>query len=160
MPDETSKLNAKSANRPRLAFMDATEAAALLQTDRLAVLEYVEGGRLRTFGGKPNNPFLRTEDVEKLARELQPDQETAETLDPKTVHRNDPVRKLKLRIQQDAKWHEIDEVAMRAWAKELDLINYDRMRKVAQDAIVQLQLVMQVLDETEATRKGSNKDSR
>ncbi|HEX2915253.1 MAG TPA: hypothetical protein VH186_31100 [Chloroflexia bacterium] len=140
-------------NRPRLAFMDTVEAAAILKTDRLTVLKYIEEGKLKPFGGKPNNPFVRTDDVEKLSQELHLNEEATPALDPKQVHRNDPVRKLKLRIQQDAKWHEVDEAAMRAWANELDLISYERTRKVARDAIAQLQKVIEVLNETEADRK-------
>jgi hypothetical protein len=140
------------SNRPRLAFMDTVEAAAILKTDRLAVLKYIEEGRLRTFGGKPGNPFLRTEEVEKLAAELQPDQ-AGPALDPKTVHRNDPVRKIKLRMQQDAKWPEIGETAMRAWARELDLVSFNRMRQTAREAIERLQLIIRVLDETEPARR-------
>ncbi len=137
----------------RFAFMDAVEAAANLRTDRLTVLKYVEEGRLRTFGGRPGNPFVRTEDVERLAKELFPEvvAEEAPRPDPKAVHRNDPVRKLKLRMQQDAKWHEVDEAAMQAWAKELDPIMYNRMRLVAEDAIARLQMVIRVLDEAEVT---------
>lgn len=137
---------------PRFAFMDAVEAAANLRTDRLTVLKYIQEGRLRTYGGRPNNPFVRTEDVERLAKELFPEveAEAAPPPDPKVVHRTDPVRKLKLRIQQDAKWHEVDEAAMRAWAAELDPISYNRMRQVARDAIARLEMVIKVLDETEA----------
>jgi hypothetical protein len=143
----------KPASRPRLAFMDAIEAAANLKTDRLTVLKYIEEGKLRPYGGKTGNPFVRTEDVDKLAQELHLNEDAGPALDPKAVHRNDPVRKLKLRMQQDAKWHEVDEAAMRAWAMELDLISYDRMRQVAQAAIAQLQQVIRVLDETGAERR-------
>ena len=148
------------SNRPRLAFMDAVEAAAILKSDRLSVLKYVEEGRLRTFGGKPGNPFLRTADVEKLAAELQPDQDSGISLDPKTIHRNDPVRKLKLRMQQDAKWPEVDDTAMRAWARELDLVSFNRMRQTAREAIERLQSIIKVLDETEPIRlQQASKDS-
>ena len=152
MSNELSN-NSKPAptNRPRLAFMDAVEAAANLSTDRLGILKLIEEGRLKPYGGKTGNPFVRTDDVERLAQEL--NLQESQPVDPKVVHRNDPVRKLKLRIQQDAKWHEVDEAAMRAWAKELDLISYDRMRKVAQDAIGQLQLLVRVLNDVEAERK-------
>jgi hypothetical protein len=137
----------------RFAFMDATEAAAHLKTDRLAILDYIKQGKLKTFGGKPSNPFVRTEDVLKLAEELQIATEE-EAIDPKNVHRNDPVRKVKLRIQQDAKWTEVDEAAIRAWAVELDKISYPRMRQVAVDAIAQLEKIMAILDEVEAKSKG------
>lgn len=148
------------ANRPRFAFMDTVEAAAFLKSDRLGVLKYIEEGRLRTFGGKPGNPFVRTEDVEKLAAELQPEQADGPALDSKTIHRNDPVRKLKLRMQQDAKWPEIDQAAIRAWAGELDLVSFNRMRQTAREAIERLQSVIEVLDEVEpARRKQANKDS-
>ena len=151
--------SAAPANRPRLAFMDTVEAAAILKSDRLAVLKFIEEGRLRTFGGKASNPFVRTDDVEKLAAELQPEQATGPALDPKTIHRNDPVRKLKLRMQQDAKWPEIDRAAMRAWAKEIDLVSFNRMRQTAREAIERLQAVIEVLDEVEPTRrKQANKD--
>jgi hypothetical protein len=136
----------------RFAFMDATEAAAHLKTDRLAVLDYIKQGKLKTFGGKRDNPFVRSEDVVKLAEELQIAKDESETVDPKTVHRNDPVRKVKLRIQQDAKWNEVDEAAMHVWAAELDPISYKRMRKVAVDAIAQLQKILVALDEAEAQR--------
>lgn len=138
----------------RPAFMDSVEAASILRTDRLAVLKYVETGKLRTFGGKPGNPFVRTEDVDRLAQELAVE-ELTETppASPKTVHRNDPVRKIRLRIQQDAKWPEVDEAAIRAWANEIDPISYGRMRQVAVDAIERLQTLIRVLDETEEVRK-------
>jgi hypothetical protein len=137
---------------PRFAFMDAVEAAANLRTDRLTVLKYIQEGKLRTFGGRPNNPFVRTEEVERLAKELFPEAvaEQSPPPDPKAVHRTDPVRKLKLRIQQDAKWPEVDEAAMRAWATELDPVSYNRMRQVARDAIARLQMIIKVLDESEA----------
>ena len=137
---------------PRFAFMDAVEAAANLRTDRLTVLKYIQEGKLRTFGGRPNNPFVRTEEVERLAKELFPEAvaEQSPLPDPKAVHRADPVRKLKLRIQQDAKWPEVDEAAMRAWAAELDPVSYNRMRQVARDAIARLEMVIKVLDESEA----------
>jgi hypothetical protein len=140
------------SNPPRFAFMDATEAAAYLKTDRLAVLDYITQGKLKTFGGKTANPFVRSEDVIKLAEELQIAQDD-EVVDPKNIHRNDPVRKVKLRIQQDAKWNEVDEAAMKAWAMELDLITFPRMRDVAKDAIAQLQKIIAVLDEIEVKRK-------
>ena len=107
----------------------------------------------RAFGGKPGNPFLRTEDVEKLAAELQPEPDNVSALDPKAIHRNDPVRKLKLRMQQDAKWPEIDKTAMRAWAGELDLVSFNRMRQTAREAIERLQAVLEVLDEVEPVRR-------
>jgi hypothetical protein len=60
---------------------------------------------------------------------------------------------VKLRIQQDAKWPEISETGMRAWANEIDTISFGRMRKVAEDTISQLQLLIKVIDEVEAQRK-------
>lgn len=136
-----------SKGSTRFAFMDATEAAANLHTDRLAVLRYIEEGKLRTFGGKQGNPFVRTEDVERLAAELSVASSEETPPDPKAVHRNDPVRKLRLRIQQDAKWTEVDEAAMRAWVTELDPISYNRMRQVATNAIDQLEKLVALLDE-------------
>ncbi|MEI6046097.1 MAG: hypothetical protein WCS37_17235 [Chloroflexota bacterium] len=153
---EAKKVNVGSAKAPpRFAFMDATEAAANLRTDRLTVLKYIQEGKLRTFGGRTGNPFVRTEEVERLVKELFPEVGEEETVptDPKVVHRNDPVRKIKLRMQQDAKWHEVDEAAMQAWATELDPISFNRMSQVARDAIKQLQLVIKVLEEAEATSK-------
>lgn len=152
MPGENINENS-TPGRPRLAYMDCVEAAALLKTDRPTVLKYIQEGRLKTYGGKPGNPFVRTEAVEQLAAELLPPEAADEApLDPKVVHRNDPVRKLKLRIQQDAKWYEVDETAMRAWASELDPISYARMRQVARDAIGKLEQIIQVLDEAETAR--------
>jgi hypothetical protein len=153
MSEETPNLKPAAPGRPKLAFMDAIEAAANLRTDRLTVLKYIEEGKLRPFGGKAGNPFVRTEDVEKLAEQLNLNQVAEPAPDPKVVHRNDPVRKLKLRIQQDAKWYEVDEPAMRAWANELDAVSFERMRQVARQAISQLERVIKVLDETEAARK-------
>jgi hypothetical protein len=153
MSDETPNSKPANPKRPRLAFMDSVEAAATLHTDRLTVLKYIQDGKLRPFGGKAGNPFVRTEDVEKLAEALNLNQSAEPALDPKAVHRNDPVRKLKLRMQQDAKWYEIDEAAMRAWATELDLVSFERMRQVARQTIAQLERVIEVLNEIEIERK-------
>jgi hypothetical protein len=141
-------------NKIRPAFMDAVEAAANLKTDRVTVLKYIEDGVLKAYGGKAGNPFVRTADVDKLAIELgvmvKPEEPAP---DPKVVQRNDPSRKIKLRIQQDAKWGEVDEKAMRLWANEIDPITYVGMRKVANEAIVKLQQLLQVMDEVETENK-------
>jgi len=142
---------------PRFAFMDATEAAANLRTDRLTILKYIQEGKLRTFGGKTGNPFVRTEDVLQLVQELALDKTNEPAPDPKAVHRNDPVRKLRLRLQQDAKWPEVGETAIRAWVSELDPISYQKMRQIATEAIGQLQKVVQVLDQAiEQQKTGRN----
>jgi hypothetical protein len=143
-------------NKIRPSFMDAVEAAANLKTDRVTVLKYIEDGILKAYGGKTGNPFVRTADVDKLASELgvlvKPEESAP---DPKVVQRNDPSRKIKLRIQQDAKWGEVDEKAMRLWANEIDLITYVGMRKVANETIAKLEQLLRVMDEVEAERRVS-----
>ena len=134
----------------------------MLRTDRPTVLEYIRAGRLKTFGGKPGNPFLRTEQVEQLAAEFHAartdaDAEEADAeaaadlppLDPRTVHRNDPVRNVNLRISGDTKWASVDERAIRLWAAELPPFRRDKMREVARDTIQRLNLLMAVLDEAD-----------
>jgi len=133
----------------RPAFMDAVEAAANLKTDRQTVLQYIQEGKLKTFGGKSGNPFVRTADVDKLAEALGvlPTAEE-EPPDPRAVQRSDPVRQIKLRIQQDAKWNELGESDMRLWAKEIDPVTFVSMRKVATEAISKLKLLIKIIDET------------
>ena len=129
--------------------MDAVEAAANLKTDRQTVLQYIQEGKLKTFGGKSGNPFVRTADVDKLAEALGvlPTAEE-EPPDPRAVQRSDPVRKIKLRIQQDAKWNELGESDMRLWAKEIDPVTFVSMRKVATEAISKLKLLIKIIDKT------------
>jgi hypothetical protein len=141
-------------NKIRPAFMDALEAAANLKTDRLAILEYIRQGKLKSFGGKKDNPFVRTDQVDKLAEELGLVEKTRESVpDPRAVQRNDPVRKIKLRMQQDAKWSEITIDMMRTWATEIDPVTLPTMRTIATDTIQNLETLIRIIDETEAERK-------
>ncbi|NWJ44398.1 MAG: hypothetical protein HXX08_00820 [Chloroflexi bacterium] len=137
----------------RPAFMDAVEAAANLKTDRQTVLQYIQEGKLKSFGGKSGNPFVRTADVDALAAVLGilPTKEE-EPPDPRTVQKNDPVRKIKLRIQQDAKWNELSESDMRLWAKEIDPVTFVSMRKVATEAISKLESLIKIIDETSKSK--------
>lgn len=130
-----------SARRP--PFIDASYAAELLGVQARDVLDWVEAGRLSRFGGKDQNPFLRTAEVERLASELGVD------LSRPPVRRRasqNPVRRVELRIRHDAKWSEISAEDITAWARELDQHTRAAARQVAETAMQRLNQVLQTLD--------------
>lgn len=125
-------------------FVDAVFAAELLGVQTADVLEWIASGRLSSFGGKDRNPFVRTGEVEALARELGRD------LTPPPAKRRatqNPVRRVELRIRHDTRWSDVSEEDIRAWARELDGPTRIASQKVAATAVDRLRRILDVLNE-------------
>ncbi len=124
-------------------FIDAAGAAEMLRMPLDAVLDLIHEGRLRTFGGKAANPFVRSADVAALAAELGVG--TAEATEPKRV--KSASARVQTRLTADARWAEVSESDIRDWARRTDAARRRAGKTAATTAIDRLQAVLRALDE-------------
>ncbi len=157
-------------NKPgggRFAFIDAGEAARILDIDRVTLEQWVREGRLRAHRGVGRDAFYRTSDVEALNNELHPATELAEAIaaderesageqgSPITVEKGpvrkkqDPQMRVYLRLQADAKWFDISEEDIRTWFKQLAPDGYERNKRNAQHTIKKLQFLVGLIEEAQ-----------
>jgi hypothetical protein len=130
----------------RFAFVDSVHAAEFLHVSQEAVLDMISGGRLRTFGGKPSNPFLRSTDIAALAEELGVSNEEA----PRRT--KSPTARVQTRLTADARWADIGEDDLREWAARADDARRSGARAAAQVARQRLDLLLHILDEPDQPR--------
>jgi excisionase family DNA binding protein len=156
----------------RFAFIDAGEAARMLDIDRVTLEQWVRDGRLRAHRGVGRDAFYRTSDVEALYNELHPATELAEAIaddereslgeqegksqgSPITIgkgpvrKKQDPQMRVYLRLQADAKWYDISEDDIRAWFKQLAPDGYERNKRNAQHTIKRLQFLVEQIEEAQ-----------
>ncbi|HLL79118.1 MAG TPA: helix-turn-helix domain-containing protein [Ktedonobacteraceae bacterium] len=151
----------------RFAFIDAGEAARMLDIDRVTLEQWVREGRLRAHRGVGRDAFYRTSDVEALYNELHPATELAQAIadderesggdqaqgGPITIgkgpvrKKQDPQMRVYLRLQADAKWYDISEDDIRTWFKQLAPDGYERNKRNAQHAIKKLQYLVEQIEE-------------
>jgi hypothetical protein len=125
-------------------FIDSVHAAELLGTTPEVILDYIASGKLRRFGGKPSNPFLRSADVQVLRDELGVGEETAA---PRRV--KGATARVQTRLTADARWSEISEADIREWAERADPARRQAARTAATLALERLQTLLRELDTTE-----------
>lgn len=126
-------------------FIDAAYAADTLHVSLDTILDLIQQGRLRTYGGRVSNPFLRSAEVSALAAEL--GLGTSQTDDtPRRV--KSPSARVQQRITADARWGDVSESDVRDWAGRADRTRLEAARKAAGIAIDRLQLLLKVLDDT------------
>lgn len=123
-------------------FIDSFYAADLLRVTQDAVLDMVAQGKLKTYGGRSSNPFLRSADVLALAPAAPP--EEAESAPRRTKSASSRVRQ---RITADARWSDIGEEDLRDWAGRTDAAGRQAARTAATGAKAKLELLLQILDE-------------
>lgn len=124
-------------------FIDAAGAAEMLRMPLDAVLDLIREGRLRTFGGKSANPFVRSADVSVLAAEL--GVQTGEAAEPKRV--KSASARVQTRLTADARWADVSDSDIRDWAGRTDPSRRRAGKTVATTAIDRLQAVLRALDE-------------
>ena len=126
------------------AFVDAVYAAQMLHVTTDVVLDLVKSGRLRRFGGRPDNPFVRSADVAALAGDLgvQQVEEPARRVKSASA-------RVQSRLTADSRWADITEEDIRDWATRADSARRQAARKAANLAQQRLQTVIQVLSEIE-----------
>jgi hypothetical protein len=133
-----------SVSPARFPFIDATQAAELVGVPRSEVLDWIAQGRLASFGGKVQNPFVRRADLERLARDVGL---TLHDEVPRGSRSKNPSRRVQLRITADARWSEVAPEDIEAWARELETVERIAARRVAETALARLQHVLDRLGE-------------
>ncbi len=120
-------------------FVDATFAAEMLGVGLDRILQLVADGRLKTYGGRERNPFLRTADITALAEEIGQPLKVAE---PSKRQADNPVKRVSLRIRADARWNQVSEADIDAWVREADESSKQAAGKVAAASIAKLKQLM------------------
>lgn len=133
----------------RFAFVDATIAAEALHVTQDTLLDWVKEGRLKTYGGKPGNPFLRSRDVAALAEKLglPPESEPPRRTKSATA-------RVQTRLTADSRWSEISDDDLREWARRADQARRQAARAVIAAAGQRLQALARALDEADAQPGG------
>ncbi len=125
----------------RFPFIDSVHAAEILHVSQDAVLDWIAAGKLRPFGGKATNPFLRSVDVQALREELGVSDEEA----PKRM--KSASARVQQRLTADARWSEISDDEIGDWATRADNARRQAARTAAREARDKLATVLRVLDE-------------
>jgi hypothetical protein len=126
-------------------FIDAAGAAEMLRVPVETVLDLIAQGRLKTYGGRAANPFVRSADVALLAEEVSPPADA-----PQTARRvRGAVSRVQTRLTADARWADLSEDDIREWARRADALRRQAARTAAGMAIARLQTLLQALDEVE-----------
>jgi hypothetical protein len=123
-------------------FVDAAHAAQMLHVTTEVVLDLVKSGKLRRFGGRPDNPFVRSADVAALATELGV-QQVEEP--PKRV--KSASARVQSRLTADSRWADVSAGDIREWAARAEPARRQAARKAAILALQQLEIVLRVLDD-------------
>jgi len=127
----------------KFPFVDASFAAEMLGVQTADVLDFITEGKLQAYGGKERNPFVRTAQVEQLARDL------GRELGPPAPKRraaDNPVRRVELRLRADARWADIRDEDIEAWARDQDEHARAAARSVAETTGSRLARVIDILD--------------
>jgi len=124
----------------RFPFIDSVHASELLHVSVETVLDWIGEGRLKAYGGKPGNPFLRSADVMALAGELG----VAEGEPPKRA--KSAMARVQARLTADSRWSDVTEQDIRDWAGRADAPRRQAARTAARTAIERLQVVLRSLE--------------
>lgn len=125
-------------------FVDAAYAADTLHVPLDVILDLIRDGRLRTYGGRASNPFLRSAEVAALASELGLGAD-AEQESPRRV--KSPSARVQQRVTADARWGDVSEEDIRDWAGRADAARLQAARKAARIATERLRFLMTFVDE-------------
>jgi hypothetical protein len=107
-----------------------------------AILDLVTQGRLRTYGGRASNPFLRSAEVAAVASEL--GLGTSDAAEPRRV--KSPSARVQQRITADSRWADVTDEDLLDWARRADESRRQAARKAAATALNRLQTLLRVLD--------------
>lgn len=125
----------------RFAFIDAVIAAEILHVTQDEVVDWVREGKLKSFGGKPANPFLRSADVAAIATEL------GVSTDEPPKRTKSAFAKVQARLTADARWSDISADDIRDWVARADGPRRQAARTAATTARQRLDSVLKALDE-------------
>ncbi len=125
----------------RFAFIDAVHAAEVVHTTQEQILDWVKSGKLKAYGGKPANPFLRSADVAALAEEL------GVAADEPPQRTKSASARVQPRLTSDSRWSGVSEADIREWATRADPTRRQAARTAAGTARERLATVLAILDE-------------
>jgi hypothetical protein len=134
----------------RFAFVDSVIAAEALQVTQDTVLDWVREGRLKTYGGKPSNPFFRSADVAALLRELGVPE------DVPARRTKSPSARVQARITADARWSDISLADIEDWARRADAARRQAAHTAALTARQRLGRLIEVLEALAADEESSS----
>jgi hypothetical protein len=129
-------------------FIDTAYAADMLGVSPDTVLDMVEDGKLRPYGGRAPNFFFRSADVAALVPESAVQ---ADVQPPKRI--KSASARVQTRLTADARWIEVSEDDIRDWAARADAARLQAARKAAAIAKERLETVLEVLAESEQPRQ-------
>jgi hypothetical protein len=127
----------------RFAFIDSVHASEVLHVTQDTVLDWIAKGKLKAYGGKPTNPFLRSGDVAALAAEL-----GVATDEPKRS--KSASAKVQQRVTSDSRWSEVSVDEIRDWATRADGARRQAARTAALTARQRLDSLLTILEELSA----------
>jgi hypothetical protein len=128
----------------RFAFVDSVHAAEVLHVTQDAVLDWIDAGKLKAYGGKPTNPFLRSSDVAALAAEL------GVSDDEPPKRSKSASAKVQQRVTADARWSDVSIDEIRDWARRADSARRQAARTAALTARQRLDNLLSILEELSA----------
>jgi hypothetical protein len=128
--------------RPAPVFIDAAYAAEMLGVAPEVVLDWVQSGVLRTFGGRPSNPVLRSADVRSVADQFGVHPDERPTKRVKSIS-----ARVQTRLTADARWADLSAEDIREWARRADPARRQAARKAVEIAQERLGDVLRALDE-------------
>ncbi|HCG00314.1 MAG TPA: hypothetical protein DEV93_07185 [Chloroflexi bacterium] len=128
----------------RFAFVDSVHAAEVLHVTQDAVLDWIDAGKLKAYGGKPTNPFLRSSDVAALASEL------GVSDDEPPKRSKSASAKVQQRVTADARWSDVSIDEIRDWARRADSARRQAARTAALTARQRLDDLLSILEELSA----------
>jgi hypothetical protein len=114
----------------------------MLHLSQDAVLDLIAEGKLRTYGGKASNPFVRSAEVAALASDV-----AALEAEEQPRRVKSASARVRQRLTADSRWSEISEDDIRDWARRSDPAGRQAARKAAVTARERLQAVLRILDE-------------
>lgn len=125
-------------------FIDAAYAADMLHVSPDVILDWIAGGRLKTYGGRAGNPFVRTPEVMALAADVG----IGTTEEPPKRMRSAAGR-VQTRLTSDAKWGDVSSADIHDWASRADPMKRQAARTAVLTARERLDIVLEALERTE-----------
>ena len=122
--------------------MDTPYAADMLHVTPDAVLDLVESGRLKPYGGRSPNYIFRSADVAAMQADV-----TDATHEKSVRPGKSASARVQTRLTADVRWADITEDDIRQWAARADGSRRQAARTAASIAMQRLDTVLQVLDE-------------
>jgi len=126
-------------------FIDVSYAADTLHISPDVILDWVASGKLKTYGGRSSNPFVRSGEVHALAAEL--GALPADDEPPKRM--KSASGRVQTRLTADAKWGDISDQDIVDWASRTEPVRRKAARTAASAARDRLDFLLKTLDGTE-----------